>query len=82
MNNIDSINDCSIHSSEEGQICYKRMAEKGLNYQPLFEVFSPNETGTRSILQSIVAMNYHIQSVTGGTGQTSGECSLGHTIPI
>ena len=23
-----------------------------------------------------------IQSVTGGTDQTSGECSLGHTIPI
>jgi len=24
----------------------------------------------------------NIQSVTGGTDQTSGECSLGHTIPI
>ena len=24
----------------------------------------------------------YIQSVTGGTDQTSGECSLGHTIPI
>jgi len=23
-----------------------------------------------------------IQGVTGGTDQTSGECSLGHTIPI
>ena len=25
---------------------------------------------------------FHIQGVTGGTGQTSGECSLGQTIPI
>jgi hypothetical protein len=41
MNNIDSENDSSIHSSEEGQICYKRMGEKGLNYQLLFQVFSP-----------------------------------------
>ena len=24
----------------------------------------------------------HMQGVTGGTDQTSGECSLGHTIPI
>ena len=24
----------------------------------------------------------HIQGVTGGADQTSGECSLGHTIPI
>jgi hypothetical protein len=24
----------------------------------------------------------HIQGVTGGTDQTSGECSLGQTIPI
>ena len=24
----------------------------------------------------------YIQGVTGGTDQTSGECSLGHTIPI
>ena len=24
----------------------------------------------------------HIQGVTGGTDQSSGECSLGHTIPI
>ena len=24
----------------------------------------------------------YIQAVTGGTDQTSGECSLGHTIPI
>jgi hypothetical protein len=27
------------------------------------------------------SFNY-IQGVTGGTDQTSGECSLGHTIPI
>ena len=26
--------------------------------------------------------NIYIQGVTGGTDQTSGECSLGHTIPI
>jgi hypothetical protein len=25
---------------------------------------------------------YNIQGVTGGTDQTSGECSLGQTIPI
>ena len=25
---------------------------------------------------------FNIQGVTGGTGQTSGECSLGYTIPI
>ena len=27
-------------------------------------------------------MLYNIQSVTGGTDQTSGECSFGQTIPI
>ena len=30
----------------------------------------------------LAAMCIYIQSVTGGTDQTSGECSLGHTIPI
>ena len=30
----------------------------------------------------INSRNMHIQGVTGGTDQTSGECSLGHTIPI
>jgi len=28
------------------------------------------------------SQNIYIQSVTGGTDQTSGECSLGQTIPI
>ena len=60
MNKTGSENDSSIHSSEEGQICYKRMGEKGLNYQLLFQVFSSNETGTHSTLHSIVVMNYHI----------------------
>ena len=59
MNNTDSENDSSIHSSEEWQISCKRMEEKGLNYQLLLEVFSPNETGTNSTLQNIVVMNYH-----------------------
>ena len=32
-------------------------------------------------VSSLLAVK-HIQGVTGGTDQTSGECSLGHTIPI
>ena len=35
------------------------------------------------ILCNIVVLDYRIiQGVTGGTDQTSGECSLGQTIPI
>jgi len=60
MNNNDSENGSSTHSSEEGQICCKTMDEKGLNYQLLLEVFSPNETGTHSTLYSTLVMNYHI----------------------
>ena len=29
-----------------------------------------------------IVLGCHIQDVTGGTDQTSGECSLGQTIPI
>ena len=29
-----------------------------------------------------IDVRMYIQGVTGGTDQTSGECSLGHTIPI
>jgi hypothetical protein len=60
MNNIDSENDSSIHSSEERQICYEGMDEKWLNYQLLFEVFSPNEIRTHSTSHSKVLMNYNI----------------------
>ena len=34
------------------------------------------------LLLQMLSPNIHIQGVTGGTDQTSGECSLGHTIPI
>ena len=34
------------------------------------------------VLVGTAELNNEIQSVTGGTDQTSGECSLGHTIPI
>ena len=33
-------------------------------------------------LWSMVFFYSNIQGVTGGTDQNSGECSLGHTIPI
>ena len=38
-----------------------------------------NETKTALTLSQATL---HIQGVTGGTDQTSGECSLGQTIPI
>ena len=33
-------------------------------------------------LPSFIPQYINIQGVTGGTDQTPGECSLGHTIPI
>ena len=35
-----------------------------------------------SIQNKSLYVYIYIQGVTGGTDQTSGECSLGHTIPI
>ena len=35
-----------------------------------------------NVKKYIIYIIYNIQGVTGGTDQTSGECSLGHTIPI
>jgi len=37
---------------------------------------------TNSVLTTPVYITPRIQGVTGGTDQTSGECSLGQTIPI
>ena len=34
------------------------------------------------IFDNILMVVLDIRGVTGGTDQTSGECSLGHTIPI
>ena len=42
------------------------------------------QVGHRSELSFAYEQNvlFYIQGVTGGTDQTSGECYLGHTIPI
>jgi len=43
-------------------------------------------TNYRKIVQTAISQIFNtihnIQGVTGGTDQTSGECSLGQTIPI
>ena len=47
------------------------------NFKEKNKVFEPS---IKYCLNSDAYCN--IQGVTGGTDQTSGECSLGHTIPI
>ena len=40
------------------------------------------KTHTHTYTHTHTHTHTHIQGVTGGTDQTSGECSLGQTIPI
>ena len=59
---------------------------------PVSRGSQPLRTQTKSGVSGCICLQYasstsesansHIQGVTGGTDQTSGECSLGQTIPI
>ena len=46
------------------------------------EVSQEPQLSVRVFSRCYIYIYIYIQGVTGGTDQTSGECSLGHTIPI
>ena len=45
-------------------------------------IYTHTHTHTHICMYACIHTHTHIQGVTGETDQTSGECSLGHTLPI
>ena len=51
-------------------------------YDVLHSYFAINSSSIQVVATVHIYIYTHTQGVTGGTDQTSGECSLGQTIPI
>jgi len=70
VNNVAPV--CAIQTHGEVEVKFHSFLISVLDVCKWSASFSYLNTGFR----------LHIQGVTGGTDQTSGECSLGQTIPI
>ena len=70
----------SIYSFCDGKVVVVMQIMKDCSVY-VMQTFSCIQQGTNTVHRIHQFFKY-IQGVTGGTDQTSGECSLGQTIPI
>ena len=74
-----------VQSSQTMPTLYPKLSH-GCCFPHLLKLFFTDwpifDTVCSELLTSFLNIYIYIQGVTGGTDQTSGECSLGQTIPI